>query len=160
MIRDAILKFLTRCDTPCVAVPMPDKFKQECIDDAISHGYPMEGYDSLQAYFQVGAMMAYTSYSHRSLPIRMYIARFTAIHLYLDDNFSIHYDGLVRFNERLLHKESQEERIFRCLSMLLSESSQHFNPIACNLMTVSTSNYVACLILEHDAGDMKVWFRN
>ena len=156
IIRDTVLNFVQRCDTPCKSISMPDKFCEKCIEDAISLGYPMEGYVTLQKYFKVGGMMAYASYAHREMAVRMYIARYTAIHLYLDDHFKEHYHGLLCFNERLLRNEHQEEEIFQCLSKLLLELPQHFSPVACNLMTVSTLNYVASLIIEHDTEDMTV----
>lgn len=135
---------------------MPDNFKKSCIEEAINLGYPLEECDTLQAYFQGGALMAYTGYAHRELSVKMYIARYTATVLYLDDHFKLHYDGLLRFNERFLRNDHQEEKIFQCLSMLLLELPQHFNPIASNLITVSTFNFIASLIIEHDTADMKV----
>ena len=139
---------------------MPEDFRKSCIRSAIDCGYPLEGFESLQAYFEVGSMMGYAAYAHRELAVRMYIARYTAIHLYLDDNFKKHYYGLIRFNDTFIRNEKQEEKIFQCLSKLLLELSQHFNPVACNLMTVSTLNYVASLILEHDTEDMEVCYHS
>ena len=69
---------------------MPDDLKNSCIADAIDAGYPLEGFEALRGYFQGGALMAYTGYAHRELPVRKFIARYTATVLYLDDRFSIH----------------------------------------------------------------------
>ena len=135
---------------------MPNDFKDMCIEDAIAHGYPIEGSDTLHAYFQGGAFMAFTGYAHREPSIRMYVARYTTTVLYLDDHFKTHFDGLLHFNERFMRNDPQEEIIFQCLSRLLEELPQYFNAVACNLITVSTFNFVTSLIIEHDTVDTEV----
>ncbi|KAH7885529.1 isoprenoid synthase domain-containing protein [Phlebopus sp. FC_14] len=158
-IRRTIQALLMRCGVPSHATPMNQEFYQQCVDEAIRRGYPMDGHRSVRTYLREGAVYSATALAHLDhQPTRIWAALFTSCGLFVDDAASRASEvGYVyQFNDRFIQKEAQHNGVLDALADLLRETSVHFLPIPANLVTTSILNFVTASLLAYETKDMDV----
>ncbi|KAH7885526.1 isoprenoid synthase domain-containing protein [Phlebopus sp. FC_14] len=148
-----------RCGVPSHATPMNQEFYQQCVDEAIRRGYPMDGHRSVRTYLREGVVYSATALAHLDhQPTRIWAALFTSCAIFVDDTASRASEvGYVyQFNGRFIQKEAQHNGVLDALADLLHETPVHFLPVPANLVTTSILNFVTANILEYETKDMDV----
>lgn len=139
--------------------PIAD-FEVFCIAEASARGYLGGDDDVLRRAIGVGATIAITGYSHLlDERVRIYIALYTGMVVYLDDVVLSHIDAIRAFVPRFVARQPQQLKTLDDFAALLLETPQLFNSVACNIILSSTLDFVSSLLIQTDVLGVSVSHR-
>ncbi|KAF4601352.1 terpene cyclase [Pleurotus pulmonarius] len=151
---------LARCDFALSSTPIDPGFLQLCLEDAASRSCPMEaspGIPSFRPWNISGATIAYISYGHlESLPVKLYIALYTSLAVYIEDVYTDQPDVVNTFNHNFVTRQPQQTAVLRALDKLLGETSKYFDAVQANLITSSTLNFMTSIAIEHAVNKLNI----
>lgn len=158
-VRQAVANFYQLVGMKYEEVKLDEALYNECCQEAMDRGFPMEGKYSIRPYMAIGVATFWHCYKY--LPDRatkMWICLYTALHICTDDRVNRGHDTehLYRFNERFTNCQPQGDPGLQALDTLLREVHRHYPPPVSNLITTSTLDFVSALALELDTVDMQV----
>ncbi|KAF8551268.1 terpenoid synthase [Imleria badia] len=158
--RENIHSLLEQCNVPYEVTPFDDVLYQECIDDAIQRGYPVDCDPSLRKYLRQGVVYAATAGGHlRHRPTQIWIALYASCTIFVDDvtdRFLEEMPNIYHFNDRFIRKEPQGNAILDAFADILRRASDLYRPVASHLITTSTLNFVTANLLENETRSMKI----
>lgn len=140
--------------------PFDKDLYQDCIDDAIQRGYPVDGDQSVRTYLREGVMYAATAGAHLPhRPTQIWIALYTSCAIFVDDatdRFLAEMPNIYLFNDRFIGKEQQGNGVLDAFADIMRRASELYRSVASHLITTSTLNFVTANLLEHETKSMKV----
>ena len=158
--RDNIRSFLEKCDVVYEVTPFDEVLYQECIDDAIRRGYPVDGDLSVRTYLREGVSYAATAGVHLPhRPTQIWIALYTSCAIFVDDTpnrFPTELPHIYLFNDQFIRREPQGSDVLDAFADIIRRASDHYRPVASQLIITSTMNFVTATLLEYDTSSMKV----
>ncbi|KAG9315972.1 isoprenoid synthase domain-containing protein [Chiua virens] len=158
--RQNIHSLLEQCHVVYEITSFAEDLYQECIEDAVQRGYPVDGDQSVRTYLHEGVMYAATAGVH--LPHRLtqiWIALYTSCAIFVDDapnRFLSEMPNIYRFNDRFISNEPQGNRVLDAFADILRRTSELYRPVASQLITTATLNFVTANLLEHETRTMKI----
>lgn len=159
-MREDILLLLKQCDIPYQIVPLDADLYQECIDDAIRRGYPVDGDWSVRTYLRQGVAYAANAGMHLPRhPTQIWIALFTSCAIFVDemaDHFPEEMPSVYLFNDRFVRAEPQGNNVLDALADIVRRVSDLYPPVPSQLITTAALNFVTANLLEHETKSMKV----
>ncbi|OJA12628.1 hypothetical protein AZE42_04473 [Rhizopogon vesiculosus] len=160
-IRQAIANFLQRCGLQYrgIIFMLDEVMFNECCQEAINRGFPMDGKYSISPYIPAGVALAANGYIH--LPdhaTKMWICLLLSVGISIDDHLGGGLDmvHLFPFNERFVTCQPQGDPALEALDLLLREAPRHYSPLVSNLIVTSILDFVSSLLLDHETKDMQI----
>ena len=158
--RANIQSLLEQCNIPYEVTPFDNDLYQECIDDAIRRGYPVDADPSVRTYLREGVIYAATAGDHLPRrPTKIWIALYTSCTIFVDDaanRFIGEMHNIYLFNDRFIGREPQGSGVLDVFADLIRQASDLYRPVASHLIITSTLNFVAASLLEHETRSMEV----
>ena len=158
--RENIRLLLEQCNVAYEVTPFDEVLYQECIDDAIRRGYPVEGDLSVRTYLREGVSYAVTAGVHLPhRPTQIWIALFTSCAIFVDETpnrFPTELPNIYLFNVRLIRREQQGSAVLDAFADITRRTSDLYRPVASQLIITSTMNFVTATLLEYETSSMKV----
>lgn len=158
--RSLLKDFLQRCKVKFEITPLDNDFYEECIEDAKRRGYPVDGVNSVRTFLPLGVSYAGTAGAHLShRPTLTWIALYTSCSFFVDEisqRFPEEMPNMYRFNDKFIRGEPQGCAVLDAYADLNRRTSELYPPVASQLITASTLNYVAANLLEYETKSMKV----
>jgi hypothetical protein len=158
--RENIGSLLEQCHVLYEVIPFDEELFQECIDDAMGRGYPVDGDQSLRTFLREGVVYAATAGMHLPhRPTQIWIALYTSCAIYVDeaaDLFPEEMPHVYLFNDRFIRKEPQGNGVLDAFADIMRRASDLYRPVASHLITTSTQNFVAANLLEYETRSMQV----
>ena len=158
-IRTTIRSLLEQCDVPYRVAPYDHELHQECTDEAIRRGYPVEGDHSVCTFLRVGVVYAATAGRHHGRPTQIWIALYTACVIYVDEipvRFPSEIPDIHRFTDRFFGREQQGNAVLDTLADIIRQAPNLFRPIPSKLIMTSSLNFFTANLLEYETGSMEV----
>ena len=158
-IRHAVANFYQLVGSKYVEAKLDEALYNECCQEAMKRGFPMDGEYSIRPYMAIGVATYWHCYAY--LPDRatkMWICLYTALHICTDDRVNRGHNtgNLYYFHERFLNCQPQGDPGLQALDTLLRETHHHYPPPVSNLIITSTLDFASALLLELDTKDMQV----
>ncbi|KAH0831846.1 isoprenoid synthase domain-containing protein [Lanmaoa asiatica] len=158
--RGNICSLLEQCNVLYEVTPFDEDLYQECINDAIRRGYPVDGNPSVRTYLREGVVYAATAGVHLPhRPTQTWIALYTSCAIFVDDavnSFLEEMPNIYLFNERFIRNEPQGNGVLDAFADIMRRASELYHPVASHLITTSTLNFVTANLLEHETRSMKI----
>ncbi|KAH0831860.1 isoprenoid synthase domain-containing protein [Lanmaoa asiatica] len=158
--RENIRSLLKKCNVPYEVTPFDEDLYQECINDAMRHGYPVDGDPSVRTYLREGVIYAATAGVHLPhRPTQIWIALYTSCTIFVDDavnRFQAEMPSIYLFNERFIRNELRGNGVLDAFADIIRRASDLYHPVAYHLITTSTLNFVTANLLEHETRSMKI----
>ena len=158
--RDNIRSLLEQCSVAYEVTPFDEVLYQECIDDAIRRGYPVDGDLSVRTYLQEGVSFAATAGVHLpQRPTRIWLALYTSCAFSVDEtpnSLQAELPNIYLFNDRFVRREPQGSAVLDAFADIIRRASDLFQPISSHLITTSTMNFVTANLMEHETSSTKV----
>ena len=130
------------------------------MDDAIRRGYPVDGDQSVRTFLREGVVYGATAGGHLPhRPTQIWIALYTSCAIFLDeaaDLFQEEMPNIYCFNDRFIRKEPQGSGVLDAFADIMRRGSDLFRPVASQLITTSTLNFVTANLLEYETKSMQV----
>ncbi|KIJ60371.1 hypothetical protein HYDPIDRAFT_170274 [Hydnomerulius pinastri MD-312] len=159
-VKATIHSLLQQCGVQYKALPFDQVLYQECFDEGVRRGYPMEGEVSVRTYLRDGVMYGATAGGHlHHRPTQIWISLWTSCAIFVDETFSRFPSEVAhtyQFNDRFIRRQAQGNGVLGALADLLHQTPELFNAVASNLVTTSILNFVTACLLEHETRDMKI----
>ena len=95
------------------------------------------------------AVYAETTYAHTSPAHRLYIARYTASLMYIDDLGARALDAVMRFTGRFARGEPQPAPVLEVLAGLLRKAHELWNVYSADAIVAGTLDAVAAMYIEY-----------
>ena len=99
------------------------------------------------------AVYAETTYAHTSPAHRLYIARYTASLMYIDDLGARALDAVMRFTGRFARGEPQPDPVLEVLAGLLRKAHELWNVYSADAIVAGTLDAVAAMYIEYTTQD-------
>lgn len=146
-IRDVLVHFLKRCDiTYPNDIRLDYSFRDACYADATRRGFDLA---TLKRSLDVGIAIADAAYQHlKSQPARIFIAIWTGILTYIDDEYHNYAGGLDEFFDRFLRQEPQQHQILDQIATLFRGVPDHWGVISSNLITTAQMDFLTSTIID------------
>ncbi|KAN0074715.1 Isoprenoid synthase domain containing protein [Tylopilus felleus] len=158
--RQNIGSLLEQCSVPYQIIPFDENLYQDCIDDSIRRGYPVDGNPSVRTFLREGVVYAATAGAHiPHRPTQIWIALYTSCAIFVDeaaDQFPEEMPNVYRFNDRFIRNEPQGCGVLDAYADVLRRASDLYRPVGSHLITTATLNFVAANILEYETKTMKI----
>ncbi|KIJ12420.1 hypothetical protein PAXINDRAFT_14746 [Paxillus involutus ATCC 200175] len=136
--RTVILSFLERSGIPSEPTKFDQSFYNDCCEEGIRRGYPMDGKYSVRTFLPGGVVIATTAYEHLlNRETKILIALFTACAIYLDDTSSRDIGSVYLFNQRFLRGRKQGDKVLDAFAELLLDLASGYNQVASNIIITS-----------------------
>ncbi|XP_014551426.1 hypothetical protein COCVIDRAFT_20312 [Bipolaris victoriae FI3] len=116
------------------------------LEYAIRSGAPYKS-EYAQRYFDVGLTLACAYYPTHSFAVKLHIAIYSWLAIYIDDDDEGN-DDLIGFQERFQKGEPQPSALLQRFAENLQEMSIHFEPLVANFIVLSSLQFVAATLLE------------
>lgn len=158
--RGNIHSLLEQCHVAYEVTPFDEALYQDCIDDAVQRGYPVDGEQSVCTYLRDGVMYAATAGVHLpGRPTQIWIALYTSCAIFLDDatdRFLSELPNIYHFNDRFIVNKPRGSGVLDAFADILRRAQELYRPVASQLIITSTLNFVTANLLEHETKSMEV----
>jgi hypothetical protein len=156
---DIINNFFNQTGLECPFVAYDKAFHQACEDEALSLGWSPKCIEMVRPFLPGGVIMSITAYNHlTNHSTRIYIALYTAALICLDDTYQNNKQAIMTFNARFVNNAPEYDPALEGLSIILRQTTCHFDCIPSNIIVTATLNFVTGLSLEHDLEKTSVRF--
>lgn len=159
-IRATVHSLLERCDASYKITPYDHDLHQECIDEAVRRGYPVESDPSVLTFLPVGVVFAATAGRHHARATQIWIALYTSSVTYVDEipsRFPLEISNVYLFNDRFLSGQQQGNAILDALADIIRQTPDLYQPIPSGLFITASLNFITANLLEHETKSMQVW---
>ncbi|KAK2589923.1 hypothetical protein QQS21_012395 [Conoideocrella luteorostrata] len=155
-IRVSIARFLDLCGLVYPKSSSHLEFTAHCIQESMDRGYVTPTNDSFKLFIPAGVAMACTAYGHQPLNVQVFICFYTAFAIYVDDMSSKDIMAVEQFNHRFVTGQPQSLELLDHFAALLKLVPDVFSPIAANIITTSTLDFITAQLLENAVKDHKL----
>lgn len=159
IIRATIRSLIAQYEASCEPAPLDRDLYQECIDEAIRRGYPVDGDHSVRTFLRVGAGYGAIAGGHLDRPTQIWLALYTSSVTYIDEtstHFPSEIPNIYLFNDRFIGGRRQGNAVLDALADLIRRAPDLFQAIPSKLIMTSSLNFVTANLLEYETASMQV----
>ncbi|KAF8549268.1 terpenoid synthase [Imleria badia] len=159
--RENIHLLLEQCNIPYEVIPFDKELYQECIDDAMGRGYPVDGDKSVRTFLREGVVYAANAGAHLPhRPTQLWIVLYMSCAIFVDETinyFSEEMPNIYLFSDWFIHKEPQGNGVLDTFADIIRRALNLYPPVASHLIITLTLNFVTANLLEHKMRSMKIF---
>ena len=133
---------------------------QDCIEEAVRRGYPMDGDHSLRRYLPDGVKYAATTcWYYTDRPRQVWMALYITANFFVDDlpsRFPSEIPNIYLFNARFIKNQEQGNAVLGALADIVRRAPNLFQPVLSNLITTSTLDFMTATLVDCETASMQV----
>lgn len=117
---------------------------------------PPKGVKTVYQYLPGGVVLATTSYAHLNQELQKFIALYTALFFYVDDEYVKETVGVEMFGRCLMLGLPQQHELLDSLADFLKGTYVHYQGPAADIIMTSALNNMASMVVENRMDGVKV----